>query len=119
MSRELTTRPRMSEKAYGQSQALNVYTFSVPASASKHVIATSIAEQFGVIVTKVNIMNQKGKTKRTTRKNGRSVFGTRPDMKKAYITVKEGQVIPIFAAEEEADAKEAAKAAKAEKKEKK
>jgi large subunit ribosomal protein L23 len=116
MSKTLAIRPRLSEKAYATSQALRSYAFIVPAGANKQTVAQAVAEQFGVTVLKVNILNTKGKVKRTVRKSGRSVHGQRSDMKKAYVTIKEGENIPIFAAEEEAAAKEATKAAKKEKK---
>ncbi len=108
MSKTLAITPRISEKAYATSQTLRSYVFVVPAKASKQTIAQAVQEQFGVDVLMVNITNLKGKVKRTVRKNGRAVSGTRADIKKAYVTIKEGQNIPIFASEEEAEVKEAA-----------
>ena len=115
----LVLKPRLSEKAYANSQALNVYGFTVPKNVSKQVVARAVANQFNVSVTNVNIANISGKAKRSVRKNGRAVTGVRSDMKKAYVTVKEGDSIPIFAAEEAENAKKAKAAEKAAKKEKK
>ncbi len=119
MSKTLAVRPRLSEKAYAASQALRTYVFSVPAGTSKQSLAQAITDQFDVTVTNVNMTNIRGKVKRTVRKSGRSVKGIRSTMRKAYVTIKEGDNIPIFAAEE-AEAKkvekEAAKTAKKEKK---
>ena|SRR5579885_1761424 len=101
-------KPRMSEKAYGLSEAQNVYVFDVPKDANRLTVATAVNEQFKVTVEAVNVANVKGKVKRSFRKNGRFVRGQRSDVKKAYVTVKKGENIPIFAAMEEAAAKEEA-----------
>jgi large subunit ribosomal protein L23 len=106
----------MSEKAYRDSQLLRTYVFVVPGNANKQAVAQAVTEQFKVTVTNVNIANSKGKIKRTVRKNGRATSGARADKKKAFVTIAEGQNIPIFAAEEAADEK-AEKATKKAKKE--
>lgn len=112
MSKLMTLRPRLSEKAYAMSQTLHTYSFTVPGDANKLTVAKAVAEQFGVEVRSVNITNVKGKAKRSVRKNGRSVMGSRSNSKKAYVTIPAEQNIPIFAAEEQADAKDAKKATK-------
>jgi ribosomal protein L23 len=61
-------------------------------------------------------MVQKGKAKRTVRKGGRPAQGRESDFKKAYVTLKEGDSIPLFAAGEEEVKEEKPKAAKKEKK---
>jgi large subunit ribosomal protein L23 len=114
----MTLKPRVSEKAYGLSQSGNVYVFIVPDNANKHTVADAVAEQFKVTVLDVNMANVKAKTVRTFRKR-RFISGQRSDFKKAYVTVKAGDNIPIFAAEEEAEKKAEKAAAKAAKKEKK
>ncbi len=114
MDKQLPLKPRMSEKAYGLSVVRNTYTFDVPSDATKHTVARAVAAQFEVTVEEVNIVNVKGKTKRTVRKGGRATDGRRSDVKKAYVTLKEGDKLPVFAAIEEAEAD-----AKADKKEKK
>lgn len=113
MDKFMILKPRLSEKAYGQSQVGNVYSFVVPGDANKQTVASAITAQFGVSVLTVNIANVKGKSKRSVRKGGRVSRGARSDFKKAYVTVKAGENIPIFAAEEEAE-KKAAKAAEKE-----
>lgn len=106
MSKTLVLRPRMSEKAYGQSQS-QTYVFVVPREANKHSIARAVASQFDVTVVSVNVLNQKGKAKRTISRGGRRVAnGTQSDIKKAYVTLAEGQTLPVFEAIEEAEAKE-------------
>lgn len=118
MDKFMTLKPRVSEKAYGQSQVGNVYSFVVPHEANKQTVASAVTAQFGVTVESVNITNIKGKPKRAYRK-GRYVTGQRSDFKKAYVSVKDGDNIPIFAAEEEAEKKAEKAAIKAAKKEKK
>lgn len=106
MSKTMILRPRMSEKTYAESQAA-VYVFVVPKEANKHSVARAVEAQFEVTVTNVNILNQKGKAKRTISRGGRRVAnGSQSDFKKAYVTLAEGQSLPIFEAVEEAEAKE-------------
>lgn len=106
MSKVMILRPRMSEKTYAQSQE-QTYVFIVPKEANKHSVARAVEAQFEVTVTNVNILNQKGKAKRTISKGGRRVAnGSQNDIKKAYVTLAEGQSLPLFEAVEEADAKE-------------
>ncbi len=123
--------PRATEKAY-VAQTKNQYIFFVPQGASKQAIAKEIAETFKVTVLDVRTANRKGKATRFSR--GKHAFpGTtyRQDHKIAYITVKEGDNIPVFeepaktddkatevkeAKDEKVDKKAAKKAEKAEKK---
>lgn len=112
---ETVLRPRMSEKAYGVSQQRNTYVFDVAGDTNKHSVARAVSEQYAVTVTAVRVVNQKGKVKRTIRKGGRPTMGRQSDVKKAYVTLKSGDTLPIFAAIEEAEAKEAATQEKLEK----
>lgn len=117
---DIILKPRLSEKAYGLSKARNNYVFEVPKNANKLTIANAVATQFEVTVEGVNVANVKGKSTRTfINRRGKFVRGTRSNIKKAYVTLKVGDNIPIFAAEEEAEAKEAKATAKAVKKTKK
>lgn len=101
MSNLMPLKPRISEKAYGLSQSNNVYVFQVPGTANKLTVADAVSTQFGVTVTNVNITVVKGKVKTTYRKRGGRTTGSRADMKKAYVTLKDGQTIPIFATEDD------------------
>lgn len=114
MSKTVTLKPRMSEKTYGLS-ANGVYVFEVPKDVNKHDVNRAVSKQFGVTVTDINMMVAKGKPKRTIRKGARPTAGSRSDVKKAYVTLKSGDHIPVFAAMEEAKAEEE-KAAKKENK---
>lgn len=106
MSKTLPLVPRMSEKAYAVSQTQGTYVFDVPQDANKHTVARAVSAQFDVTVTKVNITNIDGKAKRTIRKGGRVSQGKQADTKKAYVTLKKGESLPIFAAIEEAEEKD-------------
>ena len=88
--------PRATEKAY-VAQTQNTYIFFVPKTASKQAIAKAIAEAFKVTVVNVRTSIRKGKPTRFSR--GKHAYpGTtfRQDHKVAYITVKEGDKIPVF-----------------------
>lgn len=86
--------PVISEKAYGQSQN-NTYVFKVPTTANKQQVASAVATQYGVGVEGVRIVIAKGKLKRSVR-GGKPYTGRRSDVKKAYVTLVEGDSIKIF-----------------------
>jgi large subunit ribosomal protein L23 len=115
MSKDITLKPKLSEKTYAQS--LNrVYAFEVPRDANKHTVARAVEAQFDVKVTEVNIANKPGKAKRTISQGGRRVAqGRDAATKKAYVTLAEGNSLPFFAAIEEAEEKQADTQAKVEK----
>jgi predicted HTH transcriptional regulator len=64
--------------------------FQVADDATKDEIASAVEALFKVTVTKVNTLNVKGKTKRFRGRPGR-----RSDVKKAIVTLAEGQSIDI------------------------
>jgi large subunit ribosomal protein L23 len=101
MDKFMTLKPRVSEKTYALSLARNVYVVDVPGNANKDTVAKAVTAQFGVTVETVNIIVVKGKSKRTVRKGGRPTMGKRSDVKKAYVTLKEGDKLPFFAEPEE------------------
>ena len=68
----------------------NAVVFKVAGGASKPQIKAAVEALFGVSVTGVNTMNVKGKTKRW---KGRPY--TRSDVKKAVVTLADGQTIDI------------------------
>ena len=92
-------KPRMSEKTYALSEQ-GVFVFDVDSNMNKHQVAEAVAKTYDVTVEKVNIAIAKGKAKRVYR-NRRFENGRRSDIKKAYVTLKEGDSIPIFAAVED------------------
>lgn len=102
MDTTMVLRPKVSEKAYGLSQLRSTYAFIVPKDANKLTVAKAVAAQFKVTVVNVAIVNVKGKAKRTVRRGGRAVAGRDAAVKKAYVTLKDGDSIAIFASEDEA-----------------
>ena len=68
----------------------NKVVFRVAMDATKDEIAAAVEELFKVRVVKVNTLITKGKTKRF-----RGILGQRSDVKKAIVTLQEGQTIDI------------------------
>lgn len=64
------------------------YIFAVDPSSTKQTVTKAIEDVFSVKVTKVNILNMKGKTKRF---KGR--MGKRSDIKKAIVTLAQDNTI--------------------------
>ncbi len=81
--------PVITEKATMLSEH-NKVVFKVAAEATKDDIAAAVEELFKVKVTKVNTLITKGKTKFF-----RGIKGRRSDVKKAIVTLAEGQSIDI------------------------
>ena len=105
MIKFLSLKPRVSEKAYGLSEARNTYVFDVEAGINKFDVSSAVAAQYDVGVVKVRIVSVPGKATRSYRQRGRKSFsGQRSDIRKAYVTLKEGDKLPIFAAVEEPEA---------------
>jgi len=95
--------PRLTDKSYASATNDNTYVFNVPLNTNKIQIKKSVEELYSVTVEEVNIVRMIGKTMRPMRKGGKRSMGKRTDFKKAYVTVKKGQTIPVFAATEEGD----------------
>ena len=88
--------PRVSEKAYAQSQN-NVYVFNVPLTANKQEIAAAVETQFEVKVERIKTLVQSGKAVRFSRGKNRYPGKTsRKDSKKAYVTLAAGDSIKVF-----------------------
>lgn len=119
MDKTMILKPRMSEKAYGTSLALNTYVFDVPTTANKLTIASAVEVQFGVKVYDIKTVVVKGKVKKSYQKRNRPVDGKRANSKKAYVRLVEGDSINLFGEEEAKTKKDDKKAAKAEKEESK
>jgi len=81
--------PVITEKATLLTE-LNEVVFQVAKDATKDEIAAAVEELFKVRVIKVNTLITKGKTKRF-----RGILGKRSDVKKAIVTLQEGQTIDI------------------------
>lgn len=106
----LALKPRISEKAYALSENGHTYIFDIPADANKHSVAKAIADQYEVTITGIRIAAVPGKAVRSYRSRGRkSINGQRSNIRKAYVTLKVGDKLPIFAAVETPDAPQEAK----------
>jgi large subunit ribosomal protein L23 len=81
--------PLITEKATLLTE-LNKVVFRVADDATKDEIAAAVEELFKVKVIKVNTLITKGKTKRF-----KGILGRRSDVKKAIVTLQEGQTIDI------------------------
>lgn len=101
MSRSLILLPRLSEKAYALSEAVNTYVFDIPSSANSHSVARAVEAQYKVSVRAVRIAGVPGKTGRMIRRGRIVGQSKRADIKKAYVTLKDGEKLPLFAAAEE------------------
>jgi large subunit ribosomal protein L23 len=86
---DIVLAPHITEKSTMLSEA-NAVVFKVAPRATKPEIKAAIEALFGVKVTNVNTIVQKGKTKRWKGKPYQ-----RSDMKKAIVTLAEGQSIDI------------------------
>lgn len=81
--------PHITEKATLLSEQ-NKVVFKIALDASKDEVASAVEAIYNVKVTKVNTMVTKGKAKRF-----KGIMGRRVDVKKAIVTLAEGQTIDI------------------------
>lgn len=83
--------PLITEKGTLASEKANQVVFRVRPDASKDQIRGAVEDLFKVTVLKVRTSNFLGKERR----RGRTI-GRRPNWKKAYLTLKEGDRIEFF-----------------------
>jgi large subunit ribosomal protein L23 len=83
---EVIRRPLITEKSTELRDDKNVIAFEVARSANKIQVKRAVEAQFKVKVAEVRIANVHGKVRR----QGRFV-GRRPDWKKAYVRLVEGE----------------------------
>ena len=86
---DLIKKPVITEKATMASEA-GAVVFQVAMEATKPQIKEAVEAIFGVKVKAVNTTITKGKTKRF-----RGIAGERSDVKKAYVTLEEGNTIDV------------------------
>jgi large subunit ribosomal protein L23 len=91
---DVLRRPLVTEKSNFQSTKLNQYTFEVPVSVNKAQIKEAVEAMFDVSVQRVNVVNLPAK--RTRRARSRRLRVRRSAMKKAVVTLAEGQSIDVF-----------------------
>ncbi len=83
---EIIRRPLITEKSTELRDEKNVIAFEVARGANKIQVKRAVETQFKVKVAEVRIANVHGKVRR----QGRFV-GRRPDWKKAYVRLVEGE----------------------------
>jgi len=86
-------KPLLTEKSLLERDTHNRYGFIVAAHASKGEIKTAVEKIFNVTVVKINTISVTGKTRRMGRFEGK-----KPDYKKAFVTLKEGDKIELVEA---------------------
>ena len=84
---EVIRTPLVSEKSTYVSQ-FNYYVFKVSKKSTKPQIKQAVEKLFDVKVLSVNTLNQNGKIKKL-----RNITGKRPDFKKAFVKLAEGNTI--------------------------
>ena len=87
---EILVKPLVSEKSM-MMMGDNKYSFSVAKDANKIEIKYAVEKLFDVTVLDVNTRIIRGKIKRQGRYEGK-----RPDVKKAIVTLKDGDSIKVF-----------------------
>ena len=89
---QIIRRPVITEKGLGVKESEATLVFEVSSKASKTEIKNAVQSIFKVKVEAVRTANFVGKERR------RGKFtGYRPDWKKAYVRMKEGQKMPEYA----------------------
>lgn len=83
---DVIRRPLITEKATIQRELAETYAFEVARDANKIQVKKAVEAQFGVKVAEVRVARMHGKERR----QGRFV-GRRPDWKKAYVRLKDGE----------------------------
>ena len=89
---EILRRPVLTEKSMAGQQR-NVYSFVVSPDATKPEVKHAIEKAFNVKVDRVRTVILKGKVKR---QKNMVLDGKRKDVKKAYVTLKEGFRLDII-----------------------
>ena len=91
---EILKRPLVTEKMTALNEK-GKYAFEVGKNANKVEIKKHIEKLYGVTVEKVATMRIQGKLKSKNTKAG-VVSGRKPTVKKAIVTVKEGDIIDFY-----------------------
>lgn len=83
----------VSEKAAGLSANFNQYCFDVHPDANKIEISNAIKKLFSVKVTRVNVLNKRGKWRRSRTRRGQG--GCTASVKRAIVTLAQGDKIEL------------------------
>jgi large subunit ribosomal protein L23 len=88
---QVIKRPLITEKGMRSNEENNTVVFQVDPRANKLLIKQAIEALFQVKVLEVNTLNMQGKKKRVRMREGK-----KPNWKKAYVTLREGDTITFF-----------------------
>lgn len=88
---QVIKRPLITEKGMRRNEEQNTVVFQVHNHANKLQIKQAVEVLFQVTVLSVNTLNMQGKKKRVRMREGK-----RPDWKKAYVTLRQGDTITFF-----------------------
>jgi large subunit ribosomal protein L23 len=91
---DVLRRPLVTEKSNYQSAKLQQYTFEVAAEATRTMVKDAIETMFDVQVVRVNIVNTAAK--RSRRAKSRRLLVRKAGIKKAIVTLAEGQTLSIY-----------------------
>lgn len=91
---EVLRRPLVTEKTNALVYKQNQYVFEVKEDATRTLVKDAVETIFNVNVVRVNIIKTPGKTKRNTKSRRTTI--KQPVMKKAIVTLAEGDKIPFF-----------------------
>ena len=91
---DVVKRPLITEKAERNREASRQFAFEVHREATKIQVKQAVEKLFNVHVLAVRTAIARGKNKRV----GRSI-GQRPNWKKAFVTLREGETIALFEAQ--------------------
>jgi large subunit ribosomal protein L23 len=93
---KILIRPIVTEKFLKlQEEKKRQYAFEVAQDVNKIEIKNAVEKKFDVAVDQVRTLNSKGKTKQMNTRRG-ITKGKRPDVKKAIVTLREGDSIDFF-----------------------
>jgi large subunit ribosomal protein L23 len=85
-------RPLVTEKGHDMKDNYRTLCFEVSRDANKTQVKTAVEKLFKVKVAEVRTANFDGKMRRRGK-----FMGYRPEWKKAYVRLKDGQKVPDFA----------------------
>jgi large subunit ribosomal protein L23 len=88
---DVVKRPLITEKSERNREAARQFAFEVHRDATKIQVKQAVEKLFSVHVLAVRTVVARGKNKRVGRTMGR-----RPNWKKAFVTLKEGDTIALF-----------------------
>ena len=91
----ILVKPIITEKMTREGERNGKFAFVVDRAADKHQIKSAVEEQYNVSVESVNTMVTAGKTKTRYTKAGIQKGRISP-VKKAVVTLKEGDVIDFY-----------------------